>query len=1524
MTSGTSQRPLAGATLHPETDHSKMTKYAKQLESCESMASSLTKEDGAAETTSTRREVPIHIAERLPTDWIDPYHDGRLYHGHAFAGGPTALDAIPEIPAFAGSQFDSSNVAGLSNVGDPFSSYIETEGPNGNPKYTCTEEECYRKIPTFTSLEKFREHELSHGSMPRPTSPSNEGASSALAPRGPHLPAAEAHPAELSQTRRPSAQTQLPGAIPEYDPHRGTAIPMEVLGDYIGLPIVQSFLHSNFPASRLQLDTLSRVLNDCPSARTNLEIFQAEMEKIKGRPLITESGLLPATHVPDPPWNGLVHSDPPAITPPNVYLDKNTDETRLEHAAPSLPIATSDPNSDQLKLLDLVARYPVRQAIAVENGAQLDLFHCGVMECKRADGFKTEKEVRKHQRVHIPEHELPCACEYDGCSMRFVYPAHLRRHQEQEHSGIQYQCSECEYRASRYDNIFGKGRHFERQHPGARKPTAEEARRGTLLTSAPSGRSPAVSAVIHQGGVWQGHRDKTGMMSAEESVKASEGPAMSLSGSVEHGMSVGDGMNVAVGLRLAMEGPSAATMRPPTTTDEGYYSNNMTEPSFVGNTKDQACDTGSICTDGQDIGEGVSPKARQDLARQFASELVDSLDINDLTNAVLELLPKILQDFSGMLAHKAKFGVERKASIFVRHYRENIAGHARDQLSADAGRDKLEVARYDVSSWAAGVSGPADVAPDTPDDLIDIPDQESGLAEHDLDQARAFLFRSIDFTWLIGRIKTASRTMDTGPQFAAFREDIIRFMLYLPTVITAEVDWYPLNFLDRQYEEDSGVTIGTVITYCGAGDLIEAVGCKDYIHRMWPTYGPMTLSCVEKVVSTRTAREAGIEMHPSMDATSVMVQIQGTKLRVCVKGDPVAIIEILEVLGWLGAACRTSPNPEQAMYCSPSISGGTDCADCSIGFNITALPQQVPAALSQASEQTRGLDTHASIEHTYCWSQLVRNPVIIKGYPVSRRHNDEKGLEIDLGLMSLLAKAARVMIYDGLLMLKSFNSMFVAVAEAGGSVLWHYISSLYGRPVPYSEARKSCQPNVPVPFGALQHARHFVGLTQPLTILTGTANANYDIDPTGDNFVSTGVAIKDFTLGFSRIFVMSAKVVPGHQDTRLPLGKPECFQLQIQSAKSTPVVFYDVEEKRAWMVDGQDALLHLSRAHLSSRFAEPAQEGTSAELIRQFRHRSVVNGRWQRSSEVLCDPHNLRISVGHTYQSTNDSGDQGSSSDVSSPGMCFQDVVNNNLQVLHDIVAYQEDTWQRKKDQIRVGNPFGARKQIVGFGFTDIVSLETRLRPRFAKLKFSGQGWKKYADKAEAIYILGSGFGDLLPNTSDCTKCTGVPPGYEFLVVSARILQHMEDIRGISWSLPDEPALAYENKRSISCQCAASVHGVRCGIVVAELGACSIPGDRSGGKRRNKVPRLQSDGYLIIGRNDDMSNARRAMQLNAYASSACDGCDIRELVRGEGLGGVGLSALSDTGDCEPAHSTSNQDSVFGHILSAYSESYRPG
>ncbi len=179
------------------------------------------------------------------------------------------------------------------------------------------------------------------------------------------------------------------------------------------------------------------------------------------------------------------------------------------------------------------------------------------------------------------------------------------------------------------------------------------------------------------------------------------------------------------------------------------------------------------------------------------------------------------------------------------------------------------------------------------------------------------------------------------------------------------------------------------------------------------------------------------------------------------------IVEVVEVLAWLGAACRASPDAEHPMYCSPAIEQGDMAARFRITFNTRNIgsgsgsSERRPAEWRASNDgvpvliPATTLPESASLSH--CWMGLVRNPVVVEGYPVLRRPNGEKGLEIDLGLMAELAKASRVVTFDDLLILNGLCSMLVAVAEAAGSVIWHYIFGSVGRPVSLNEAREHCK-----------------------------------------------------------------------------------------------------------------------------------------------------------------------------------------------------------------------------------------------------------------------------------------------------------------------------------------------------------------------------------------------------------------------------------------------------------------------------------
>ncbi|KAK0938256.1 hypothetical protein LTR29_010131 [Friedmanniomyces endolithicus] len=1197
-------------------------------------------------------------------------------------------------------------------------------------------------------------------------------------------------------------------------------------------------------------------------------------------------------------------------------------ERRNHRPESSKPLTSwGRPEDSQPTLLNLASRYPLRREVTVKNGVRVVLYFCGVLLCDNALGFSSETELRKHQRSHIPAEERPHMCGIDGCTRRFLYLAHRHRHQEEVHFNVQYYCSECVYSSKQYQVL---GRHYMDKHPSATMPSREAARSRLAAVSssltepcivpqdkltARDGADPVLDEQasqevlersVHTLRYFDVLDDISDTSTKDQgawpiTAVASTNPALSAPGGISSEERAAMPLlhdRTPVPNKNNDFVPAVATI---TMTDEGYYTIDKTVTGLVPESamNDPNDDTCSIRTDNSIIGPSIPAARRRDLSVRFASEMVDHLTTVEVSDDTFEFLPQLLLDYSKMLHRRARPGIEKHASTFVRHHRRQIMDHARDHMRLES-RTGARPEKYDVRSWATNISGTDGEAADVPADVADVQELVQDELSADTESARLFLCRGTEFRWLIDNLQRASHTMKTGPQYDAFRDRLMDLQTHWPRKIEAELDWDLLGFLDEQYPKGSSVELGTVVTYCGAHDTVEAMSCREYIHRMWPSYGPLMLSCVEQAIFNRSGRDAEAQVTSTISPAKIELHIQANTLRASIESDPVVIIEVVEVLAWLGAACRASPNAEHPMYCSPVVEEGHTAARFRIIFNTRKIgsgsgsSEGGPAEGRASNDGVPVLIPATALpepaDHSHCWTWLVRNPVVVEGYPVSRRAHGEKGLEIDLGLMAELAKASRVVTFDDLLILNGLCSMLVAVAEAAGSVIWHYILGSVGRPVSLNQAREHCKQAALVNASALPRSRHFVGLTTSSIVLTGTKNASYDVDFTGDNIMPTGHAVKDLTLGFSKIFAMSAKLVPGHKDTRFTHSKAECYELRIGSVKSTRVLFYDVQEDRAWLVNGFDALLHLSRAYLSSPYADPAENNFHTHLVEQFQHRDFVKGRWQTAYEVLCNPKNLKIRIGQTYEPDSEASsaglDEGPHSTL--PGTYFKDVVSHFREVMREIEAHNEDARRRDAEQITIKSPF-ASKLIVGFGFADMMSMQQTMQPRFAKLKSSGQSWMKMTSQVGAINILGSGFGQLLSLSNNCKKCTEIPSGQSFLTAPTELLHRIAKERGVA----DDDYLQLAKgvflhrpgrlSRPRECQCDATAHGIKCDVTVNELQFCPPVAGAIQPKHANTADTLRG-GAVVIGLKKGMETARVAMLVKSRSRKACDGCRLRSTV----------------------------------------------
>jgi hypothetical protein len=86
---------------------------------------------------------------------------------------------------------------------------------------------------------------------------------------------------------------------------------------------------------------------------------------------------------------------------------------------------------------------------------------------------------------------------------------------------------------------------------------------------------------------------------------------------------------------------------------------------------------------------------------------------------------------------------------------------------------------------------------------------------------------------------------------------------------------------------------------------------------------------------------------------------------------------------------------------------------------------------------------------------LIRNPVIVKGFPIPRRRTPHPGIEIPIEIMSRLLRAQRATVYRDKIYLKGFCSMTVPTDFTGDTIIWHLIFNEDGSHISYGDTRVS-------------------------------------------------------------------------------------------------------------------------------------------------------------------------------------------------------------------------------------------------------------------------------------------------------------------------------------------------------------------------------------------------------------------------------------------------------------------------------------
>jgi len=274
--------------------------------------------------------------------------------------------------------------------------------------------------------------------------------------------------------------------------------------------------------------------------------------------------------------------------------------------------------------------------------------------------------------------------------------------------------------------------------------------------------------------------------------------------------------------------------------------------------------------------------------------------------------------------------------------------------------------------------------------------------------------------------------------------------------LCTKLDWSPLCVLsDQMVQKSLTPTLSDIITLCGDVSLGYASRCEDYVGSMWPNLGQTVVQCMQDAASSNrgTSKFSQKDVQLIIDCTTARTVVEAS-------GPAVALLEIFECAAWLGAACRSSPQPH-GIACTETVGRSGYGGLLSFDVEYTCFPTKLHE--EQASNST-------------CWQDMFRNPVIAKGFPVPLREADEQGLEMSIPLLTALGQTYWATNFNGFL-LKGFSSIMAPVKRIGNSVIWHLKARTDGDRMPYTDGHQTnstfrCSSDAIFP-----GARHFVGWT---------------------------------------------------------------------------------------------------------------------------------------------------------------------------------------------------------------------------------------------------------------------------------------------------------------------------------------------------------------------------------------------------------------------------------------------------------------
>ncbi|KAH0435649.1 hypothetical protein CcaCcLH18_04758 [Colletotrichum camelliae] len=830
------------------------------------------------------------------------------------------------------------------------------------------------------------------------------------------------------------------------------------------------------------------------------------------------------------------------------------------------------------------------------------------------------------------------------------------------------------------------------------------------------------------------------------------------------------------------------------------------DPKQLIETSAEYDDTATVLTDNEimDVVEDEKTAFVEKFATLVHESILSRLGEKALDKEVKQEMRHLLKSFAIKLFRTEQSPDAKDISTFVRHYRNHITlafqdivqDHAADVPDDDFNSIRATEAPLTLHEiffrWNSG--GPGDYDINKPEDLktdeaTRLDDtgnghEPSSLGKNDMDiiarvavekfsKYQEFVVQTHAFEWLLDEISKHARlnlndavaihsvqtSMKEALGISKTTEGIAEIRL-----AHFEINWDPCEFVNQQGYNGLQL-LECALTLSGTAINTQLLPCRQYLRQCWPNLGETVLDGILAVMQKGYGNIIKLVLY---DDTSLSLHLQRGLLTVKCKAEVDAIIEVAEIMAWIGSSLREASSKDEVFYVTPCLSQATNDPK-----TIEHTSRSSTIRLSMNFQEESIPDLEAGAESGFCWRGLLGNPVIAKSFPVLLRGPNVAGLEVSLPVMALLLDAERLTTQRTTIFLKGFNAAAVPTAIANDIVHWHLVTNKTGDRLSYNDARLAIDDKIfsMLNENVIRKSRHVLGWTLNAVHNIGSSSATYDGLWTSPDFTASRLVLEKIIVqgGFDPLTV-GVEAAIGNKDPAPSIVRRDLsYTKGIESLVGTYIVLYDTRDHRAWLANGASALLHLTRASLRHGLQGPLSKEYVLEESQLEDNDNLSSP--QAAVNFLCDRDKLQIPILRELLNTNEPSQQ--------VQIRFIDYVNHIRHVLEQLIDYQATV-----SSPGMALTLSPRSRLEGYKFMDIAAGRP-ITPCAMKLNIFKQGGKSWVDFTrgiKAVTLFGKGFGELMIPASDsmttCSKWQTLPKGRDYLAVSTYDLARIIEERG--------------------------------------------------------------------------------------------------------------------------------------------------